>query len=132
MADIGVPGERFAFDEIVWEDEVGRFDDRADARGAATRAREEIERSGSRIAVRACDAEGSDGTRLVGCAKVYLPLGREPSRAPWAFVFEFGTDSRTGRVVLGLLAFGERHPPPGTRSVYERAHKRLHRRSPDQ
>jgi hypothetical protein len=33
---------------------------------------------------------------------------------------------------LRLLAFGEGHPRPGSRSVYERAHKRLHGRYPDQ
>jgi len=31
-----------------------------------------------------------------------------------------------------MLAFGERHPEPGSRSVYERAHKRLHGRYPDE
>jgi hypothetical protein len=36
------------------------------------------------------------------------------------------------RMELQLLAFGERHPPSGARSVYERAHKRLHGRYPDQ
>lgn len=33
---------------------------------------------------------------------------------------------------LQLLAFGERHPRAVVRSVYQRAHKRLHRRYPDQ
>jgi hypothetical protein len=36
------------------------------------------------------------------------------------------------QLVVVLLAFGERHPSPGTRSVYERAHKRVHGRYPDQ
>jgi hypothetical protein len=31
-----------------------------------------------------------------------------------------------------FVAFGERHPQPGTRSVYERAHKQLHGRYPDE
>jgi hypothetical protein len=35
-------------------------------------------------------------------------------------------------VVLLLIAFGERHSRPGVRSVYERAHPRLHGRYPDQ
>jgi hypothetical protein len=34
--------------------------------------------------------------------------------------------------LLVFVAFGERHPKPGTRTVYERAHKRLHGRYPDQ
>lgn len=35
-------------------------------------------------------------------------------------------------MTLRFIAYGERHPAAGTRSVYERAHKRLHRRYPDQ
>ena len=46
------------------------------------------------------------------------------------FVFRPGRGN--GQTVVELLAFGERHPPPGTRTVYERAHKRLHGRYPDQ
>jgi hypothetical protein len=81
-----------------------------------------------------CAAIGADGTRLGRCVKVYLPLERASSaEAPYGFVFQMGVDDGPPpRVELGLLAFGERHPPPGTRSVYERAHKRLHGRYPDQ
>jgi len=50
-----------------------------------------------------------------------------PSQRPYGFVF---IPTREG--VLALVAFGERHPRPGTRSVYERAHKRLHGRYPGQ
>jgi len=38
----------------------------------------------------------------------------------------------TQQGALALVAFGDRHPAPGTRSVYERAHKRLHGRYQDQ
>lgn len=132
MADRGVAGERFAFDEDVWAEEVGRFPERSRAHAGALRARREMARRGARIAVRPCDAEGTEGARLAGCAKVYVPLDAEPSRAPYGFVFAIRTEPASGRVVLRLVAFGERHPAPGTRSVYERAHKRLHRRYPDQ
>lgn len=81
------------------------------------------------MAVRSCDAEHVGGTRLARCVKVYVPLGLEPSRARWAFVFRIHID-RDGRGVARLLAFGERHPARG-RSVYERAHRRLHGRYPD-
>jgi hypothetical protein len=37
-----------------------------------------------------------------------------------------------GSLSLNLVAFGERHPDnPATRTVYERAHKRLHGRYPE-
>lgn len=132
MADTGVAGERFAFDDSVWAEEVGRFDVAAEAHSSAIRARRDMERRGARIPVRPCETEGLDGTRLVGCAKVYVPVAAELSRAPYGFVFALRSDPSTGRVRLLLLAFGECHPRPGVRSVYERAHKRLHGRYPDE
>lgn len=90
-----------------------------------------VERPGTRVALRACDPHGADGTRLAGHAKAYVPLDVEPSRARFGFVFVLATGG-DGRVMAWLAAYGERHPPPGVRSVYERAHKRLHGRYPDQ
>ena len=131
MAGAGVAGDRLAFDDDIWTEEVDRFDAGSRAHTAATVARRQMDRSGARVVVRACDTEGSDGTRLSGCAKVYVPLDVEPSDAPFGFVLALRADAdRTVR--LRLLAFGERHPAPGTRSVYERAHKRLHGRYPDE
>ncbi len=124
-------GERVAFDDDVWAEEVGRFSATGRAHAVAHAARAAIERPGARIAVRRCDAEGSDGTRLTGCAKVYVPLDVEPSRSPYGFVFALRAESATGRVILRLIAYGERHPHAG-RSVYQRAHRRLHGRYPDQ
>jgi hypothetical protein len=77
-----------------------------------------------------CDAEGVDGTSLPGCWKLYVPLdGAGASAAPWGFVFRLtGTD---GGAVLRFISYGERHPTNSrTKSVYERAHKRLHGRYP--
>jgi hypothetical protein len=73
--------------------------------------------------LRACDANGRDGTNLGGCVKVYLP----PPLGPWGAVFT-GAISETGKVpTLLLLAAGERHPSkPWRPSVYEVAHRRLH------
>ena len=131
MADMRVGGERFAFDDDVWTEEVQRFGAGAPAHRAAVAARAQIERPGARVAVRACDAEGRDGTQLAGCAKVYVPLDVEPSRAPYGLVFALRTERLSGRVGLRMLAYGERHPTLG-HSVYERAHRRLHGRYPDQ
>ena len=71
MPDMRVSGERFAFDEDVWAEEVGRLS----ATGLA-----HADRPGARIAVRPCESEGPDGTLLAGCAKAYVPLEVEPSR----------------------------------------------------
>lgn len=131
MADRRVAGERFAFDEDVWAEEVGRFGAAGQAHASALAARSQIERPGARIPVRPGAAEGPDGTVLAGCAKVYVPLEAAPSRAPYGFVFAIRADRAGGRVGLRLLAYGERHPGAG-RSVYERAHRRLYGRYPDQ
>lgn len=131
MADKRVGGERFAFDDDVWAEEVGRFRRGAQPSASALAARAEIERPGARIPVRPCEPEGGGGSRLAGCAKVYVPIGAEPSRAPYGFVFAIRTDPARGKVMLRLIAYGERHPIAG-RSVYERAHRRLHGRYPDQ
>ncbi len=81
--------------------------------------------------LRSCAAEGSDGTRLKGLVKAYVPIcGAAASQRPYGFVYSPGRDDQG--VYLALVAFGERHPRAGTRSVYERAHKRLHGRYPDQ
>jgi len=75
-----------------------------------------------------CDDVGEDQTRLPGLVKVYVPITEAaPSERPYGMVF-----SPEPGPLLVFVAFGERHPRPGTRSVYERAHKRLHGRYPDQ
>lgn len=69
-----------------------------------------------------CDAEAQDGTRLPGCAKLYIP---QPA-GQWGAVFLGG--SVDGRPKLFMLAVGKRHPEmPWRPSVYEIAHRRLHR-----
>ena len=47
------------------------------------------------------------------------------SERPFAFVFQLARD-RDGELVWIFIAFGRRHPGPGVRSVYERAHRQLH------
>lgn len=65
------------------------------------------------------------------CLKLYLPLDKEgASDAPYGFVFQLQR-KKDGSPMLNFIAFGERHPDnPATRTVYERAHKRLHGRYP--
>jgi hypothetical protein len=72
--------------------------------------------------LRPCDAEARDGTRLGGCAKLYIP---QPD-GRWGAVFTI--DMAASKPALLLLAVGERHPArPWKLSVYEIAHRRLHR-----
>jgi hypothetical protein len=131
LDDVLVDGERFAFDEDVWVEEVCRFREAGAARSAATGARAQIERPGAQVPLRGCEEHGPDGTRLVACAKVYVPIGLSVSEAPYGLVFAIRADCESGMLTLRLIAFGERHPSTG-RSVYERAHMRLHGRYPDQ
>jgi len=64
--------------------------------------------------------------------KVRVPLNKPASEAPWGFVLEPALGTEDG-LVLRPIAFGERHPiQRWSRSVYERAHRRLHGRYPDQ
>jgi hypothetical protein len=73
-----------------------------------------------------CDAEARDGTRLPRCVKLYIP---QPA-GQWGAVFLGGVVE--GRPKLFLLAVGERHPgAPWKPSVYEIAHRRLHRQTLD-
>lgn len=119
-------------DPRVWREEVERLDRRSPARIAAERELPNLEAAGvSRALLERCEEEGSGGTRLGGLVKAYVPLGEGPaSERPFGFVFRPGRGN--GQLIVDLLAFGERHPSAGTRSVYERAHKRLHGRYPDE
>lgn len=116
----------------VWEEEVERLAPGSRARIAAERERRGFEREGIELTdLSRCDAAGPDGTKLTGLLKTYVPLTAGGASArPFGLVFapargEYGP-------YLELVAYGERHPRKGTRSVYERAHKRLHGRYPDQ
>ncbi len=116
----------------VWREEVERFDQRSRARAAAERERRRLDRDGLSLAdVERCVEEGPDHTRLAGLVKVYVPISKAPpSERPFGFVLSPGSSERGA--YFALVAFGERHPRLGIRSVYERAHKRLHGRYPDQ
>lgn len=125
------PRASIEFRSAVWEQEVERFDRRSPARIQAERARREIEAGGARLAWRPCEAEGPGGIRLPGCRKLYVPLGASgPSAAPFGFVFRL-SQRPDGSLAWTLIAFGVRHPDRDIRSVYERAHKRLHGHFPE-
>ena len=115
-----------------WRDEVERFGHSSTPRVQAQKARRMIEAGGSRLRWKRCRAEDRpSGTRLRHCLKLYVPLDKEgASDAPYGFVFQLQR-MRDGSPMLNFIAFGERHPDnPATRTVYERAHKRLHGRYP--
>lgn len=121
-----LPVTEIVFGEREWGEEVERYAPRTPARAQAERARREIETGGVRLTWRPCEAEGPGGTRLPGCRKLYVPLDREgSSAAPYGFMFQLAKADQG--LIWNFIAFGERHPDnPRTRTVYERAHKRLH------
>lgn len=121
-------------DPEAWAVEVERFRQGSPARLAAERERQRLEQHGVRVnQLFPCAATGSDATRLGGELKLYVPITDGPaSERPYGFVFSPAEGANDGRRYLALIAFGERHPARGTRSVYERAHKRLYGRYPDQ
>jgi hypothetical protein len=127
----GPPRVPIEFGSLEWEEEVERYDPRSPARTRAQSARKAIEAGTTKLDWKRCRAEGPGGTKLPGCRKLYVPLGREgASEAPHGFVFQL-IQKPDKSLAWNLLAFGERHPTnERTRNVYERAHKRLHGRYP--
>lgn len=129
----GQPDVPVRFEAEVWDEEVSRLRPGSAMRQAAEAARARLEAEPTAARWLACEAERPGQPLLPRCLKLYLPLGREPSAAPYGFVFELVASREPEPLFsLRLLAFGERHPRPGVRSVYERAHKRLHGRYPDE
>jgi hypothetical protein len=125
-------GIEIVFRPEEWHDEVERYDRSATARVQAEKARRTIEAEKARLNWKRCRAEdGPSKTRLPHCLKLYVPLDKEgASAAPYGFVFQLQRMG-SGSLMLNFIAFGERHPDsPITRTVYERAHKRLHGRYP--
>lgn len=128
-----LPPVAIAFRSPAWEEEVERLDARSTARIQAERARRDIEGGKTTLRWKRCEPENDDGTKLAGCSKLYVPLhAKGASAAPYGLVFRLAR-AQDEELVWNFIAFGERHPKnPSTRSVYERAHKRLHGRYPDQ
>jgi hypothetical protein len=127
----GLPPVSVEFGAVEWSEEVERYDRRSPVRAQAQSARKTIEAGTVRLDWKRCQAEGPGATRLPGCRKLYVPLGRQgASEAPYGFVFQLIQKSDDS-LAWNMIAFGERHPADGrTRNVYERAHKRLRGRYP--
>lgn len=119
------------FDDAIWVDSTRGFS--GQSLDVALKARRALERDGLTLErLLPCESLGPDHTELAGCAKLYLPAGEAPpSRRPFAFVLQLARDG-AGDLVLVFIAFGPRHPGPGVRNVYERAHRQLHGKFPDQ
>lgn len=115
------------FGVVEWREEVERLRPKGRARAIALRARQTIEADSRNLGWRRCRDEGPGATRLPNCLKVYVPVSAEaPSEAPYGFVFQLQIDS-DGSLFLNFISFGERHPENAqTRTLYERAHRRLH------
>jgi hypothetical protein len=119
------------FGTLEWGEEVERYDPRSPARTRAQSARKTIEAGTAKLDWKRCKADGPGRTKLPGCRKLYVPLGKEgASQAPYGFVFQL-IQKPDDSLAWSLISFGERHPAnERTRNVYERAHKRLHGRYP--
>lgn len=120
---MAVEGLRFGLriDEKALAEDLGRASEAARATIEPTVRR--LEAVGVAVdSLRPCEAEAQDGTQLSGCVKHYIP---QPD-GRWGAVFSI--DREASKPALVLLAVGERHPErPWKRSVYEIAHRRLHR-----
>lgn len=92
---------------------------------ALREARRRFECHGAEIkALRPCDPEHHDGTKLPACFKTYLP----PPNGKFGMVLRFVRDD--SGLALRYLAFGVRHHPRSSNAptVYDIAHRRLHGR----
>jgi hypothetical protein len=108
------------FDDALFEADLQRASELgAEAAGAA---RKRFENGGvPRDELRLCQAEGTEGSQLPSCLKVYLP----PSAGRFGMVFQL--EIVDDRAQLRYIAFGVRHHPPesNAETVYQVADKRL-------
>jgi hypothetical protein len=112
-----------------WDEEVERYHQFSPPRIRAHNARKMIEAGDRKLNWLNCRPDGP--VPLPGCRKLYVPLGKQaPSEAPYGFVFML-VQRRDSTLAWSFIAFGERHPSnPKTRTVYERAYKRINGRYP--
>jgi hypothetical protein len=92
---------------------------------ALREARSQFKQDGVEIkALRRCNPEGRDGTKLPACFKVYLPA----PNGKFGMVFRFVRDA--DGLALRYLVFGVRHHPRDSKAptVYEIADRRLYER----
>ena len=115
---------------LAWQEEVERFHPLSPPRARALNARKLIEQGERQLDWLNCRPDGP--VPLPGCRKLYVPLGKQaPSDAPYGFVFLL-VRRRNDTLAWMFVAFGERHPSNRrTRTVYERAYKRINGRYPE-
>lgn len=110
------------FDEDALAEDLKRLS--ASAEIVLMGFRKELERKGGipQSRLRACQAEGRDGTRLAGCVKTYVPW---PDGRFGAVCVPVAHPRRP--MALRVFAFGVRHQPRGSNAetVYKIAHRRL-------
>jgi len=109
------------FDDAAFAEDLSRASDTG--RQVALATRNEYEQNGVPVDhLLACDEEGTDGTQLAHCVKVYLP------HPDGKFGMVFRIERREGRSLLAYAASGVRHHPRDSHAptVYEIAHRRLH------
>ena len=111
------------FDQDALTEDLGRLP--ASAGDALRQFRKELRGEGGipKARLKACQAEGRDGTQLPGCIKTYIPW--PDGRFGAVFVAVTHPDRPLG---LRAIAFGVRHHPRDSNAptVYEIAHRRLH------
>jgi hypothetical protein len=121
-----LPPVSIEFGAIEWREEVERYDRRSPARSQAQSARRTIEGGTAKLDWKRCKADGPGDTKLPGCRKLYVPLGKQgAAETPYGFVFQL-IQKPDELLAWNMIAFGERHSTnERTHNVYERAHKRL-------
>jgi hypothetical protein len=108
------------FDDGAFAEDLNRASDTG--RQVAFATRNGYEQNGVPVDhLLACDEEGTDGTQLAHCVKVYLP---HPNGK---FGMVFRIERREGGSLLAYAAFGVRHHPRNSHAltVYEIADHRL-------
>jgi hypothetical protein len=117
------PAFPVGFDDDALAEDLERLP--ASAETALREFRKELRRHGGipKSRLKACQAEGRDGTRLPGCVKTYIPW---PNGRFGAVFIAVRHPNRP--MALRAFAFGVRHHPreANSRTVYEVAHGRLH------
>lgn len=124
MAQAREPVFPVGFDEDALNEDLARLP--ASAEIALREFRKELGRLGGIPAsrLRACQAQGRDGTRLGGCVKTYIPW---PDGRFGAVFVPVSHPERP--MALRALAFGIRHHPrrSNAETVYRVAHRRFGR-----
>ncbi len=112
------------FDEDALTEDLERLPVSAEI--ALREFRKDLTRQGGvpKARLRACQAEGRDGTRLGGCVKTYIPWPDGRFGAVFAAV-----KHPRRPMALRIFAFGIRHHPheSNAETVYEVAHRRLNK-----